>query len=277
LSGFGPTAGQAIARHMNVDKVAFTGSTGVGKLIMKYSGESNLKKVSLELGGKSPMIVLNDCNIDQAVTASHIGLFLNHGQCCCAGSRLFVQSGIYDEFVKRATQMAKERKCADPFADDSAQGPQVDEIQFKKIMGYIEKGKAEGAKLMCGGVRHGKEGYFIQPTVFADVTDDMTIAREEIFGPVMSILKFDTIEEVIKRANDTNYGLAAGVCSRDIGKCLRLSKALRAGTVWVNTYNVFDATSAFGGYKESGHGRELGMYGLQNYLEVKTVIVPIDG
>merc|ERR1740123_1172265 len=192
---------------------------------------------------KSPMIVLDDCDIDQAVNASHMGLFLNHGQCCCAGSRLFVQSGIYDEFVAKA----------------------------------VEKAKQEGAKLECGGNRHGTEGFFIEPTVFSDVQDNMTIAREEIFGPVMSIMKFDTIEEVIERANNTNYGLAAGICSRDVGKVLRMAKAIRAGTVWVNTYNVFCASAAFGGFKESGHGRELGMYGLDSYLEVKTVIVPIDG
>lgn len=275
LSGFGPTAGKALALHHKVDKIAFTGSTPVGKLIQKYSAESNLKKVSLELGGKSPMIVLEDADLDQAVAAAHVGLFLNMGQCCCAGSRLFVQDTIYDEFVKRCVAKAEEAKPGDSFDDTTTQGPQVDEIQFKKILEYIESGKKEGAKCLTGGTRIGDRGYFVAPTVFADVTDDMKIAREEIFGPVMSILKFSSIEEVIDRANDTNYGLGAGVCTRDIGKAMYMAKQIKSGSVWVNCYDVFDCAAAFGGFKESGNGRELGQYGLENYTEVKTVVFPI--
>jgi aldehyde dehydrogenase (NAD+) len=276
LSGFGPSAGEPLARHMGVHKVAFTGSTAVGKLIQKCSAESNLKKVTLELGGKSPLIVCDDADLDQAAMAAHIGLFLNQGQCCCASSRLFVQEGIYDAFVAKVVAHARSLKAGSQFDDDTTHGPQVDDLQFNRVMGYIESGKKEGAKVLCGGDRLGSKGYFIQPTVFADVKDEMKIAQEEIFGPVMSILKFKTLDEVIERANKTVYGLAAGVCTRDIGKALKLAKAVRAGTVWINCYDQFDAASSFGGFNQSGVGRELGEYGLWNYIEVKTLCIALD-
>lgn len=276
LSGFGPSAGKAIALHPGVAKVAFTGSTKVGHLIQQYSAESNLKRVTLELGGKSPMIVLDDADLDQATEAAHAGLFLNQGQCCCAGSRLFVQDTIYDRFVEKCIEKAKQIKLGAQFDDETTQGPQVDKLQFDRVMNYVNKGKAEGATVKLGGDRYGDKGYFVQPTIFTDVRDDMTIAQEEIFGPVMSILKFKTIEEVIERANKTIYGLGAGVCTRDVGKAIRLAKSIRAGTVWINSYDVFDAAQPFGGFKESGIGRELGEYGLYNYLEVKTIVIPID-
>jgi aldehyde dehydrogenase (NAD+) len=273
LTGFGPTAGQSLARHMDVDKVAFTGSTEVGHLIMKYAAESNLKRVTLELGGKSPNIVFADTDMEQAVEGAHFALFFNQGQCCCAGSRLFVEEKCYDEFTHKVVEKAKSKKVGDPFAKETAQGPQVDKDQFDKILGYIDAGKQEGAKLLTGGSRVGQKGYFIEPTVFADVKDDMKIAREEIFGPVMSVIKFKDIDEVVKRANNTNYGLAAAVWTKDISKALTISNRVRAGTVWVNCYDVFDAGAPFGGFKQSGIGRELGEYGLQNYTEVKTVTI----
>jgi aldehyde dehydrogenase (NAD+) len=280
LSGFGPSAGEPLAKHMDVDKIAFTGSTAVGHLIQQFSGQSNLKRVTLELGGKSPNIIFDDCDIDQAIAASQVGLFLNMGQCCCAGSRVFVQDTIYDEFIRRATEEAEKAKIGDPLHEHTTQGPQVDKLQFDSVMRYIDSGKqsvAEGkARLLTGGNRYGEKGYFIEPTVFADVQDDCKIAREEIFGPVMSILKFSTIEEVIARANDTKYGLAAGIMTRDVGKALRVSSAIRAGTVWVNCYDKFDPAAPFGGFKSSGIGRELGEYGLHNYTEVKVVVTPID-
>uniref|UniRef100_A0A7N6AYA0 aldehyde dehydrogenase (NAD(+)) n=1 Tax=Anabas testudineus TaxID=64144 RepID=A0A7N6AYA0_ANATE len=275
LPGMGPSAGAAIANHMDIDKVAFTGSTEVGHLIQQAAGSSNLKKVTLELGGKSPNIILSDANMEEAVEQSHFGLFFNQGQCCCAGSRTFVQADIYDEFVERSAERAKRRVVGNPFDFQTEQGPQVDQEQFNKILGYISSGKREGAKLMCGGGVAADKGYFIQPTVFGDVQDNMTIAREEIFGPVMQILKFKTVEEVIERANNTKYGLAAAVFTKDIDKAMYVSHGLRAGTVWVNCYNVFGVQAPFGGYKASGNGREMGEYGLENYTEVKTVTIKV--
>ncbi|XP_038675733.1 aldehyde dehydrogenase, mitochondrial-like [Scyliorhinus canicula] len=275
VPGFGETAGAAIASHMDVDKVAFTGSTEVGHLIQQAAGKSNLKKVTLELGGKSPNIILSDADLDHAVEESHTALFFNQGQCCCAGSRTYVQESIYDQFVEQSVERAKLRTVGDPFDSKNEQGPQVDEEQFKKILGYISSGKKEGAKLLCGGGVAADRGYYIQPTVFGDVKDDMIIAREEIFGPVMQILKFKTMEEVIERANDTIYGLAAAVFTNDINKANYVSQGLRAGTVWINCYDVFGAQAPFGGYKASGTGRELGEYGLEAYTEVKTVTVKI--
>ncbi|MGC2162098.1 MAG: aldehyde dehydrogenase family protein [Silvibacterium sp.] len=275
LPGFGPTAGAAIARHMDVDKVAFTGSTETGRLIMEAAAKSNLKKVSLELGGKSPNIVFADTDLDEAVEGAHMGIFSNQGQVCCAGSRVFVEQNIYDKFLEKSVARARARVVGDPFDQSTEQGPQVDDAQFNRVMGYIESGRTEGARLAAGGNRVGSRGYFIEPTVFADVRDDMKIAREEIFGPVMSVIPFKTMDEVITRANGTIYGLAAGVWTRDIKKAHAIANAVRAGTVWVNCYNILDTRAPFGGFKQSGIGRELGEYGLQQYTEVKTVIIKL--
>jgi aldehyde dehydrogenase (NAD+) len=275
LPGYGPTAGAAIAHHMDVDKVAFTGSTEVGHLIMGAAAKSNLKRVTLELGGKSPNIIFGDTDLDEAVEGAHFGLFFNHGQCCCAGSRVFVEEKIYDKFVEKSGARARNRTVGDPFDPKTEQGPQVDQAQFDKVMGFIESGRSEGAKLVCGGDRVGDRGYFIQPTVFADVQDGMKIAQEEIFGPVMSIIPFKSVDEVVERANRTTYGLAAAVWTRDIQKAHAIANSVRAGTVWVNCYNVLDTRAPFGGFKQSGIGRELGEYGLQQYTEVKTVTVKL--
>ena len=273
LSGYGPTAGAAISYHNDIDKVAFTGSTEVGHLIMEAAAKSNLKRVTLELGGKSPNIVFADADMDAAIEGSHFGLFFNQGQCCCAGSRLFVEEKCYDEFVNKSVERAKCRMVGDPFTDRVEQGPQVDQEQFNKVMSYIESGQQDGAQMLCGGSRVGDRGYFIAPTVFADVQDHMKIAQEEIFGPVMSIIKFKDIDELVERANNTMYGLAAGVWTQDLSKAHTLAHRLRAGTVWVNCYDVFDAAAPFGGFKQSGIGRELGEYGLEQYTEIKTVTI----
>jgi aldehyde dehydrogenase (NAD+) len=239
---------------------------------MRNAHKHNLKRITLELGGKSANIICDDADIDLAIAQSKVGLFLNHGQCCIAGSRLFVQEGIYDEFVKRAVESAKSMKVGGQFDTGVEQGPQIDGAQLTKILGFIESGKKEGAKLLAGGNRVGNKGFFCEPTVFADVKDNMTIAKEEIFGPVMSILKFKTIDEVIERANNSEYGLGAGLVTKSMDNAFRLVNGIRAGTVYVNCYDAFDATTAFGGFKDSGVGRELGEYGLRNYLETKTVI-----
>lgn len=275
VPGFGPTAGAAIAGHPELDKVAFTGSTEVGKLIQQAAGASNLKRVTLELGGKSPLIVLDDSPVDFAVEQAHTALFFNQGQICCAGSRTFVQESIYDEFVEKSGKLASKKIVGNPFDSTVQQGPQIDGSQLEKIKSLVETGKKEGATLVTGGSTVGERGYFMQPTVFANVKDDMTIAKEEIFGPVQTVIKFKDLDELIERANNTHYGLAAGVFSTNVDKINYLIQGLRAGTVWVNCYNIFDGPAPFGGYKMSGHGRELGEYGLQAYTEVKTVVMKV--
>ena len=275
LPGFGPSAGAAIACHIDVDKVAFTGSTEVGRLIMEAAAKSNLKPVTLELGGKSPNIIFADADLDAAVEGAHVGLFSNQGQSCCAGSRVFVEESIYDQFLERSIACASKRIVGDPFDPRTQSGPLVDQTQFDKVMGYIESGRSAGATLACGGNRIGKCGYFVQPTIFGDVQDEMEIAREEIFGPVMSVISFKNLDEVITRANQTKYGLAAAVWTRDIKRALAVANGVRAGTAWVNCYNVLDTRAPFGGYKQSGIGRELGEYGLQQYTQVKAVIAKL--
>lgn len=275
VPGYGPTAGMAIAEHMEVDKIAFTGSTEVGHLIQQASGRSNLKNTTLELGGKSPNIVFADSDLDHAVSNSHFALFFNQGQCCCAGSRCFVEEPIYDEFLARTVEIAKNRVVGNPFDLKTDQGPQVDGTQLAKILDLIESGNKEGANLLYGGAKHGDKGFFVQPTVFSDVQDDMRIAKEEIFGPVMQIMKFKDMDDLIERANNTIYGLAASVFSSNIDKINMVASAVRAGVVWVNCYDVLDAQAPFGGFKESGIGRELGEYGIQQYSEVKTVTIKL--
>ena len=235
-----------------------------------------LKRLTFELGGKSPNIIFADSNLEAAVAGAHFGLYFNQGQCCCAGSRVFVQESVHDEVVERIAEMNKVRKLGSPLDPETEQGPQVDQAQFDKIMKYIDIGQQEGARCITGGSRFGDRGYYVEPTVFDNVTDDMAIAREEIFGPVMSVLKFKDIDEVIERGNNTLYGLAAAVWTSDVQKAHRVAAELRAGTVWVNCYDVFDAAAPFGGFKMSGMGRELGEKGLEPYLESKTVTVSLD-
>ncbi|XP_050293876.1 aldehyde dehydrogenase, mitochondrial [Anthonomus grandis grandis] len=274
VPGYGD-AGAALVENLDVDKIAFTGSTEVGKLIQRNSGAGNLKRVTLELGGKSPNIILADVDIEKAVEAAHSAVYFNQGQVCCAGSRTFVEESIYDEFVERSIERAKNRKVGDPFHPETEHGPQIDEEQQQKILSLIEEGAKQGAKLVYGGKRHGDEGFYVQPTVFADVEDHHIVAREEIFGPVQQLMKFRNLDEIIVRANKTNYGLASAIFSKDIDKINYLTQGIKAGTVWVNCYNVLQAQTPFGGYKDSGHGRELGQYGLRQYTEVKTVITSL--
>ncbi len=272
VPGYGPTAGAALVAHPGVDKIAFTGEGSTAKIIQRSAAETN-KRLTFELGGKSPNVIFADADMDAAVNGAHLALYFNQGQCCCAGSRLFVQAKVYDQVVERLAEKNNRTRIGDPFDPETQQGPQVDRAQFDKILSYVEYGKQEGAKCLTGGKRHGDKGYFVEPTLFADVTDDMRIAREEIFGPVLSVLKFDDIDEIAKRANDTNFGLAAAVWTRDIAKAHRFASKVRAGTVWVNCYDVFDAAAPFGGFKQSGIGRELGEAGLAAYTELKTVTV----
>lgn len=272
VSGYGPTAGAALASHMDVDKLAFTGSTATGKIVQEMAARSNLKPVTLELGGKSPMIIMDDADIDEAVELSHFALFFNQGQCCCAGSRTFVHEHIYDEFVEKAKARALKRVVGDPFKSGVEQGPQIDEDQFNKILHFVKTGIDSGATLVSGGERFGDRGYFIKPTVFSDVKDEMEIAKDEIFGPVQSILKFKDLNEVIRRSNASQYGLAAGVFTQNLDTANTLIRALRVGTIWINSFDIFDAAIPFGGYKMSGYGREKGIDSLKNYLQIKAVV-----
>ncbi|MEX2140207.1 MAG: aldehyde dehydrogenase family protein [Pirellulales bacterium] len=274
VPGYGETAGAAIVKHPGIDKVAFTGSGETAQLIMRDAA-TTLKRLTFELGGKSPNIVFADSDLEAAAAGSHFGLYFNQGQCCCAGSRLFVEDKVYDKFVDRLSSMNKTRKLGDPFDPDTEQGPQVDQAQFDKVMHYIGVGQKEGAQMLTGGTRWGNRGYYIEPTLFTGVTDDMAIAKDEIFGPVMSILRFKDLDEIVERANKTTYGLAAAVWTRDVAKAHYLANKIRAGTVWVNCYDVFDAAAPFGGFKMSGMGRELGERGLDAYTEWKTVTVSL--
>lgn len=275
IPGFGPTAGASIVKHPAVDKIAFTGEHLTAQIIMKDASQS-LKRLTFELGGKSPNIIFADCDLEAAAKGAHFGLFFNQGQCCCAGSRVFVEERIHDEFVDRIKQMNTLRRVGDPLDPATEQGPQVDKAQFDKIMKYIDLGRKAGADCVSGGKRVGDHGYFIAPTLFDKVTDEMPIAKDEIFGPVMSVLTFKNIDEVIERGNNTMYGLAAAVWTRDVTKAHRVASELRAGTVWINCYDVFDAGAPFGGFKMSGMGRELGIRGLDAYLETKTVTLALN-
>ncbi|KAJ8714462.1 hypothetical protein PYW07_002687 [Mythimna separata] len=273
LPGFGD-AGAALVDHPDIDKIAFTGSTEVGKIIQRNSA-GTVKRITLELGGKSPNIIFADTELERAVEAAHFALFFNMGQCCCAGSRTFVEDKIYDKFVELSAARAKRRVVGDPFKPDTEQGPQIDLEQQTRILSLIETGKKQGAKLVAGGDRGSDSGYFVQPTVFSDVQDNMDIATTEIFGPVQQILKFSQVDEVIERANNSEYGLASAVFTKDIDKANYVVQRLRAGTVWVNDYNVLSNQVPFGGYKQSGIGRENGPYGIKNYTEVKAVITKL--
>lgn len=275
IPGFGDTCGDYLVKHPLVDKVAFTGSTAVGYKIMRGCHEKNLKRVSLELGGKSANIVLRDADLEAAVGQSIKGAFINSGQSCIAPGRIYVQEERYEEFVKLAVEKLKDRVVGDPFDEKCEQGPQISLKQMENVLRYFQSAEKEGAKIVLGGKRFGTKGFFVEPTVISEVTEEMTVAQEEIFGPVLVILKFKTIEEVIERANNSRYGLGGGVFSKNIEECFKVANALKAGSVFINCYDICGCVTPFGGYKDSGIGRELGEYGLQGYLELKTVIVKV--
>jgi len=278
VPGDGPTTGSALAHHMDVNKIAFTGSTDTGRIIQAASAKSNLKRVSLELGGKSPVVVFNldDASLRNAVEETANSIFGNQGQSCCASSRIYVHEAVHDKYVELLKEVAESRVVGDPFDSNTTNGAIISDAQFKRVMSYIEKGKQIGARVVTGGERLGNKGYFVRPTIFADVKDDMIIARDEIFGPVVCVLKFSDVNDVIKRANCTTYGLAAGIFSNDINQVMKLAAALDAGSVWVNCYEVVQNQAPFGGFKQSGFGRELGEDGLHEYSEIKTVTIKLN-
>src|SRR6202167_2001672 len=274
VPGYGETAGAALAAHPNVDKVAFTGSTEVGKLIV-HAATGNLKKVSLELGGKSPNIVFQDADIDATIPGAAMAIFFNHGQCCCAGSRLYVEAKEFDKVVDGVSQLASKIRVGSGLEPTTDMGPLVSEEQMNRVCSYLESGFSEGAKATVGGSRQGDKGYFVKPTVLVNTNDKMKVVREEIFGPVVTAIPFRDVDDLVAKANDSPYGLAAGVWTKGITKAHRIASQLRAGTVWINCYNVFDAALPFGGYKQSGWGREMGHEVLNLYTQVKSVCTPI--
>ncbi|CCM06502.1 uncharacterized protein FIBRA_08772 [Fibroporia radiculosa] len=269
--GYGTTVGRALSSHLDVRKVSFIGSVAVGKEVARSAADSNLKKVSLELGGKSPNVIFDDADLDQALKWTELGIFGNSGQTCSAGSRIFVQEGIYDKFVEAFVAAAKARKLGNPHLPETAQGPQISKIQFDRVLGYIDIGKQEGATILTGGRQHGKEGFFIEPTVFTNTRPDMRIVREEIFGPVGVVVKFRTEEEAIKLANDTSFGLASAIFTLNVNRAIRVSNAIEAGTVFVNCYNWVEPSLPWTGYKQSGWGHDSGEDALSSYTEVKSV------
>jgi len=275
VPGFGPTAGSRLALHMKVAKITFTGSVNTGRQILRDAANSNLKKVTLELGGKSPIIVCEDADLDEAVEKAHSALFSHSGQICIAGSRVFVHEKVYDEFVRKSAERAKKRlsNIGSSLDEKTEHTPVVDKLQLDRVKSYIQAGIAEGAKLATGGNLVNREGFFIEPTIFYDVKDDMKIAREEIFGPVMSIFKYKDVKEAIARANNTEYGLGAGVFTKSLTNAILISRALESGSVWINGYGVILPQTPFGGYKQSGIGREGGQYVLQEYCQVKQVTI----
>jgi len=274
LPGFGPTAGSALVTHPDVDKIAFTGEYITGQTIMREAA-GTLKRISFELGGKSPNIIFADADLDAAVVGSLMGIFWNQGEVCCAGSRLFLQESVYDQFMDKLVGQAGKMKVGDPMDPSTQIGALISEDHLNKVLRYINIGKAEGATLRTGGDQPTKRGYFVNPTIFDGVNDSMKIAREEIFGPVLSVIRFKDMDEVVPRANNTFYGLAAAVWTRDVGKAHAMARKLKAGTVWVNTYNMISSLSPFGGYKMSGFGRELGVHALESYTQVKSVWVSL--
>jgi acyl-CoA reductase-like NAD-dependent aldehyde dehydrogenase len=274
VPGRGSVVGTALVEHRGVDKISFTGSTAVGQEIMRR-GSASVKKLTLELGGKSPNIVFADADLDAAIRGASNGIFFNKGEVCTAGSRLFVEESLHDAFLDKLQTYMNKLTQGDPLDPKTRLGPQVSESHMKQILGYVDKGKAEGARLLCGGERPPGKGYFVRPTVFTDVIAEMTIAREEIFGPVLSVIRFKDVEDVLRLANDTLYGLAAGVWTRDIKKAHRMARRLQAGTVWINTYGLYDNAMPFGGYKSSGFGRELGHHGVLEYTQVKSIWVDL--
>lgn len=274
VTGYGETAGAALAAHPDVDKVAFTGSTEVGKLIVQAAA-GNLKKVSLELGGKSPNVVFKDADLETAIKGAANSIFFNHGQCCTAGSRLYVEQAIFDQVVEGIAAEAKKIKLGPGLDPNTEMGPLVSDEQLDRVCGYLQSGFSEGAKAVTGGQRIGDRGYFVEPTVLVDTKQTMKVVQEEIFGPVVAAMPFGQVDELVAFANDTAYGLAAGIWTNDLSKAHSLAAKLRAGTVWINCYNVFDAALPFGGYKQSGWGREMGHDVLESYTEVKAVCVKL--
>jgi phenylacetaldehyde dehydrogenase len=275
ITGYGETAGAALAAHRDVDKIAFTGSTEVGRLIVNAAA-GNLKKVSLELGGKSPNIVLADADLDAAIAGASNAIFFNHGQCCTAGSRLYVDKRIFDKVIDGVAEQAGKIRLGHGLDRTTEMGPLVSEAQLQLVCSYLESGKREGARAITGGVRALGPGYFVKPTVLLDTKASMQVVREEIFGPVVTAMPFDGLDDdVVRNANDSIYGLAAGIWTRDISKAHLLAERLKAGTVWVNCYNVFDSALPFGGYKQSGWGREMGEAVLSNYTETKAVTIKL--
>jgi acyl-CoA reductase-like NAD-dependent aldehyde dehydrogenase len=274
ITGFGPGAGSSIAEHPDVDKVAFTGSTEVGKLILQASA-GNLKRVSLELGGKSPNIIFRDSDLDAAVQSATRGVFFNSGQVCTAGTRIFIEQPVYDEFVERLIEHSKTMTVGNPLDEKTRLGPVVSKEQFDRVKSYLEIGKGEGAKVATGGDALAGAGYFVRPTIFAGVHNQMRIAREEIFGPVGAAIAFKDENDAVLQGNDTTYGLAAAVWTRDLSRALKVTRAMKAGTVWINTYGGADPISPFGGYKQSGFGRELGIHSLDLYTQIKSVYVKL--